>query len=46
LGAALAIFPAAYQYGGVLNLSRQVQIVLRVICRELDPATNIRPDNA
>jgi len=46
LGAALAIFPAAHQDGGVLNLSRQVQIVLRVICRELDPATNIRPDNA
>jgi len=43
---ALACYPTGYQYGGVLNLSRQVQIVLRVICRELDPATNIRPDNA
>jgi hypothetical protein len=32
--------------GGVLNLSRQVQMVLRVVCRELDAATNIRPDNA
>ncbi len=33
------------QKGGVLNLSRQVQLVLRVITREMDSATNIRPDN-
>lgn len=31
--------------GGVLNLSRQVQLFLRVITRELDPTTNVRPDN-
>lgn len=34
-----------YQKGGVLNLSRQVQLVLRVITRDFDSASNIRPDN-
>lgn len=33
------------QCGGVLNLSRQVQIFLRVVTRDMDAATNIRPDN-
>jgi hypothetical protein len=33
------------QKGGVLNLSRQVQIVLRVVTRDMDHATNTRPDN-
>lgn len=31
--------------GKMLNLSRQVQLVLRVVCREKDPTTNLRPDN-
>jgi hypothetical protein len=31
--------------GAVLNASRQVQLVLRVITRELDSTTNLRPDN-
>jgi hypothetical protein len=31
--------------GKLLNLSRQVQLVLRVVCREKDPTTNLRPDN-
>lgn len=31
--------------GKVLNLSRQVQLALRVVCREKDPTTNLRPDN-
>lgn len=31
--------------GGVLNLSRQVQLFLRIITRELDHASIIRPDN-
>jgi hypothetical protein len=34
-----------YQRGGVLNLSRQVQVFLRVITREVDPASGVRPDN-
>jgi hypothetical protein len=38
-------YPAAYQDGGVLNLSRQVQLVLRIITREMDSTTNVRPDN-
>jgi hypothetical protein len=38
-------YPANYQEGGVLNLSRQVQLVLRVVTREMDHATNTRPDN-
>lgn len=41
----MAEFPPSYQEGGVLNLSRQVQLVLRVITRELDPTTTTRPDN-
>jgi hypothetical protein len=46
LAAAVADFPEGYQTGGILNLSRQVQLVLRVVTREFDSATNIRPDNA
>jgi hypothetical protein len=30
---------------GVLNLSRQVQLVLRVVTRDMDHTTNTRPDN-
>jgi hypothetical protein len=45
LATALAAYPASYQDGGVLNLNRQVQLVLRVVTRELDPTTNVRPDN-
>jgi hypothetical protein len=41
----MAAYPSTYQEGGVLNLSRQVQLVLRVITRELDPTTTTRPDN-
>ncbi len=41
----LAVYPASHQEGGVLNLSRQVQLVLRIVTRELDSATNVRPDN-
>lgn len=38
-------YPVGYEGAGVLNLSRQVQLVLRVITREYDPTTNVRPDN-
>jgi hypothetical protein len=41
----IAAFPAEYQEGGALNLSRQVQLVLRVVTRDMDAATNTRPDN-
>jgi hypothetical protein len=41
----MADYPESYQEGGVLNLSRQVQLVLRVVTRELDPTTTTRPDN-
>lgn len=41
----VAAYPESYQRGGVLNLSRQVQMVLRVITREFDIASNVRPDN-
>jgi hypothetical protein len=33
------------QSGGLINLSRQVQLFLRIVCRDMDSATNIRPDN-
>ncbi len=45
LGAELALYPPSYQDGGVINLSRQVQIALRIITREPDIASSIRPDN-
>ncbi len=38
-------YPVGYEGAGVINLSRQVQLVLRVITREYDPTTNVRPDN-
>lgn len=31
--------------GAVINLSRQVQLVLRVVTRDYDSASNVRPDN-
>lgn len=31
--------------GAVLNLSRQVQLVMRIITRELDSTSSLRPDN-
>lgn len=42
---AVRAFPAESQDGGALNLSRQVQLVLRIITRDMDSATNMRPDN-
>jgi hypothetical protein len=47
LAAELATYNSTtgYQRGGVLNLSRQVQLFLRVVTREVDPASNLRPDN-
>ena len=36
---------AVLSNGAVLNLSRQVQLFLRVITREVDSGTNVRPDN-
>jgi len=41
----LATYPSEYQTGGVLNLSRQVQLTLRVITREYDLVANVRADN-
>jgi len=43
---ALQVFLATQTIGGaVLNLSRQVQFVMRIITRDLDPTSNLRPDN-
>ena len=42
LGGDLLKYP---QQGGLLNLSRQVQLTMRIITREYDLASNIRPDN-
>ena len=33
------------QTGGILNLSRQVQLSIRVITREYDLVSNVRSDN-
>jgi hypothetical protein len=46
LAAELAAYGSSgYQKGGVLNLSRQVQLFLRIITRDFDAASNTRPDN-
>lgn len=37
--------PVMIMSGAMLNLSRQVQLTLRVTVRELDATTNLRPDN-
>ena len=37
--------PDGSQKGAVLNLNRQVQLTLRIITREFDSASNVRPDN-
>ena len=42
LGTDLLKYP---QQGAALNLSRQVQLTLRIVTREYDLTTNIRPDN-
>ena len=34
-----------YSGAGALNLNRQVQLTLRIVTRELDSASNVRPDN-
>ena len=42
LGTFLVDFP---QSGGALNLSRQVQLSIRIITREYDLVSNVRADN-
>lgn len=37
--------PIIITSGSVINLSRQVQLTLRITVRELDATTNLRPDN-
>lgn len=44
-GAFMTELRTTKQGGGVLNLSRQVQLTLRVITRDYDGASNLRPDN-
>jgi hypothetical protein len=42
---AVAVGTVTYTAGKLINLSHQTNIVLRIITRELDPATRVRPDN-
>jgi len=41
----LATYPIDYVSGAMLNLSRQVQLTVRVITREHDLTSNVRADN-
>lgn len=41
----VAAFPSSYQRGAILNRSRQVQMTLRVVTRDLDMASTVRADN-
>ena len=45
LGSDMVTFPSSYENGGVLNLSRQVQITIRIVAREYDLVSNVRADN-
>jgi len=45
LGQDVATFPSSYENGGLLNLSRQVQLTIRVVTREYDLVSNVRADN-
>ena len=38
-------YTTAYSGAGLINMSRQTHFVLRVITRDMDSASNIRPDN-
>ncbi len=44
-GGAADIVISTVPTGKFINLNRQTQLVLRVITRELDPTTRVRPDN-
>jgi hypothetical protein len=39
------ITTVTYTGAKMINLSHQTNVVLRVICREMDPAARVRPDN-
>ena len=39
------VFEASTYAGNMINQSHQVQAVFRIVTRELDPTTKIRPDN-
>jgi hypothetical protein len=45
LGQWLNGYTTAYSGAGLINMSRQTHFVLRVITRDMDSASNIRPDN-
>lgn len=41
----ITIVPPTVSGAAVLNLSRQVQLVMRIVTRDLDPTSSLRPDN-
>jgi hypothetical protein len=45
LASDLVTFSVDYEKGGILNLSRQVQLTIRIITREYDLTSNVRADN-
>ena len=45
LASDLVTFPDGYEKGGILNLSRQVQLTIRIVTREYDLTSNVRADN-
>lgn len=42
---AVATTATTFTGAKLINLSHQTNVVLRVICREMDPAARVRPDN-
>ena len=45
LGNDLVAFPLSFENGGMLNISRQVQLTIRIVTREYDLVSNVRADN-
>jgi len=45
LASNLLSFPESYEHGGILNLSRQVQLTVRIVTREYDLVSSVRADN-
>lgn len=44
IGSAVNTYPT-FTKGRLINMNHQIQIILRVITRDMDPTTKLRPDN-
>ena len=45
LGTRLGTQASQYGTAAFINMNHQVHVALRIVCREMDGASNLRPDN-